>query len=187
MIDDVDDTLKELLATKTPLDPSAIDITFERPDKTWAAGVSKPTVNLFLYDVRENHELRDHQRFRTRNGDDGTDTPPPVRIDLTYIITAWTSEVSDEHQLLGRILTTLLRFPVLPDEVLKGAIQSQPFPLRAWIAQPERMPNPWEFWGHVDHGMKASLCFVLTTALQPGATTPVKYPKSTDNRVKQIP
>jgi hypothetical protein len=71
--------------------------------------------------------------------------------------------------------------------VLKGAIQSQPFPLRAWIAQPERMPNPWEFWGHVDHGMKASLGFVLTTALQPGATTPVKYPKSTDNRVKQIP
>jgi len=29
--------------------------------------------------------------------------------------------------------------------------------------------------------------FVLTTSLQPGTATPVKYPKSTDNRVKQIP
>ena len=107
MINDVDDTLKELLATKTPLDPGAIEITFERPDKQWSAGVSKPTVNLFLYDVRENHELRDQQRFVTRNGDAGAETPPPVRVDLTYVITAWTSEVSDEHQLLGRILTTL--------------------------------------------------------------------------------
>ena len=187
MINDVDDTLKELLATKTPLDPGAIEITFERPDKQWSAGVSKPTVNLFLYDVRENHELRDQQRFVTRNGDAGAETPPPVRVDLTYVITAWTSEVSDEHQLLGRILTTLLRFPLLPADVLKGSMQNQAFPLRAWIAQPERMPNPWEFWGHVDHGMKASLCFVLTTSLQPGGATPVQLVKSTDTRIHEIP
>ena len=92
MINDVDDTLKELLVQKTPVDLSAIDIRFERPDKEWSAGVSKPTINLFLYDLRENHELRSNQRFVARNGTTGSETRAPVRVDLIYLITAWTSE-----------------------------------------------------------------------------------------------
>ena len=43
---------------------------------------------------------------------------------------------------------------------------------QAWIAQPQQMPSPWEFWGHVDHGMKAGLCFVLTTSFEPFAPVP---------------
>jgi hypothetical protein len=90
-----------------------------------------------------------------------------VRIDLRYMITAWTTDIADEHQLLGRVLSTLLQFPLLPPDVLKGAMQSQPLPVQVWIAQPDRLPNPWEFWGHMDHGMKAGLNFVLTTAFLP--------------------
>ena len=186
MINDVDDTLKELLAQKTPLDPSAVDIRFERPDKEWSAGVSKPTINLFLYDVRENHELRSNQRSLARNGAAGTETRAPVRVDLAYLISAWTSDVSDEHQLLGRVLTTLLQFPVLPPDVLKGSMQTQPLPLQAWIAQPERMPSPWEFWGHVDHGMKAGLCFVLTTSFEPNAPVDVQLVTSTVLKLDEI-
>ena len=166
MIQDVDATLKELLVQNVPIDASAIDIKFEMPNKDWSATVSKPTINLFLYDVRENHELRDNTRLFNRTGPDaGTESPAPVRVDLAYLITVWTTDIADEHQLLGRILTTLVKFPVLPGAVLKGAMQTQPFPLRAWIAQPERIPNPWEFWGHMEHGMKASLHFVLTASL----------------------
>jgi uncharacterized protein DUF4255 len=175
VIQDVDATLKELLVQRVPVDVNAIDIKFDMPNKDWSATISKPTLNLFLYDIRENHELRGNQRALTRTDDAGTDTPAPVRLDLCYLITAWTTDISDEHQLLGRVLTTLLKFPVLPHEVLKGAMQTQPFPLRAWIVQPERMPNPWEFWGHMDHGMKASLHFVLTTSLEPGAAIDVRY------------
>ena len=166
VIQDIDDTLKELLVQQVPIDASAIDIKFEMPNKDWSATVSKPTINLFLYDVRENHELRDNTRPFNRTGPSaGTESPAPVRIDLAYLITVWTTDIADEHQLLGRILTTLVKFPVLPGAVLKGAMQAQPFPLRAWIAQPERIPNPWEFWGHMEHGMKASLHFVLTASL----------------------
>jgi hypothetical protein len=185
MINDVDDTLRELLVQMMPLDPSAIDVRFERPDKEWSASVSKPTVNLFLYDVRENHELRSNQRFVARNGTAGSETRAPVRVDLIYLITAWTSDVSDEHQLLGRVLTTLLRFPVLPTQVLKGSMQTQPLPLQAWIAQPQQMPSPWEFWGHVDHGMKAGLCFVLTTSFEPYDPVDVQLATATVLKLEQ--
>jgi len=185
MINDVDDTLKELLVQTVPIDTSAIDIKFDMPNKEWSAQVSKPTINLFLFDVRENHELRSNQRFVTRDKPTATatETRDATRVDLTYLITVWTTDIADEHQLLGRVLAALLKFPVLPDEVLKGTMQVQPYPLRAWIAQPERMPNPWEFWGHMDHGMKAALSFVLTTSLEPFATTTSGFVKQTVTHV----
>lgn len=173
MIQDVDDTLKELLVQKAGIVLAEIDVRFEMPNKEWSAAVTKPTVNLFLYDIRENHELRSFDRRLTRNDTTGVVTQAPVRMDLSYLISVWTSDIQDEHQLLGNLLATLLQFPLLPDEVLKGALQTQPVPVQAWIAQPERLPNPWEFWGHMDHGMKAALNFVLTTSWQPVAPTDV--------------
>lgn len=167
MIQDLDDTIKELLVRRLPLDPSAVDIKFELPSRDWATGVNKPTINVFLYDLRENHELRSNQRHLSRGDTTVLEHRAPVRVDFTYLITAWTTDVADEHQLLGRLLTTLLRFPVLPDEVLKGAMQSQPRPLQAWIAQPERTPNAWDFWGSLEGRLKASISYVVTASLEP--------------------
>jgi hypothetical protein len=167
VIHDLDDTLKELLVQKVPIDPAAIDIKFEMPSKEWATGIARPTINLFLYDLRENHELRSNQRYLVRSGGVASESRAPVRIDLTYLITAWTADVSDEHQLLGRLLTTLLRYPLLPDEVLKGAMTIQPLPLQAWIAQPERTPNAWDFWSSLDGRLKAAISYVVTASLEP--------------------
>ena len=167
MIQDVDDTVKELLVQKVPIDTSAIDIKFEMPTADWAAGVSRPTLSVFLYDLRENHELRNNQRYLTRSGSVASERRPPVRVDLTYLITAWTTDVADEHQLLGRVLTTLLRYPLLPDEVLKGTMQTQPLPMQAWIAQPERTPNAWDFWSSLDGRLKPGISYAVTASLEP--------------------
>jgi hypothetical protein len=167
MIQDVDDTVKELLVQKVPIDTSAIDIKFEMPTADWAASVLKPTLNVFLYDLRENHELRNNQRYLTRSGNLASERRAPVRVDLTYLITAWTSDVADEHQLLGRVLMTLLRYPLFPDEVLKGTMQTQPLPMQAWIAQPERTPNAWDFWSSLDGRLKAGISYAVTASLEP--------------------
>jgi hypothetical protein len=167
MIQDLDDTVKELLIVKTPIDTTAIDIKFETPTKEWAAGVSKPTINLFLYDIRENHELRSNDRHLARNGATGTESGAPARVDITYLISVWTSDVSDEHRLLGGVLATLLRYPLLPPAVMKGSMADQPFPLRAWIAQPDRTPNAWEFWQGLDGRLKAGISYVVTLAVPP--------------------
>ena len=173
MIQDVDDTVKELLVQKVPIDTSAIDIKFEMPTADWAAGVAKPTLNMFLYDVRENHELRNNQRYLARSGNFAIERRAPVRVDLTYLITAWTTEIADEHQLLGRVLTTLLRYPLLPDEVLKGTMQTQPLPVQAWIAQPDRTPNAWDFWSSLDGRLKAGISYAVTASLEPHPTEEV--------------
>jgi hypothetical protein len=167
MIQDLDETLKDLLVRKVPLDLAAVDVRFEMPTKDWAAAVQRPTVNLYLYDLRENLELRSNERYVERQGASGLEHRAPVRLDLTYLITVWTTEVDDEHRLLGTLLATLLRYPQLPAEVLKGAMQEQALPLRAWIAQPERTPNAWDFWGSLDGRLKAGISYVVTTAWEP--------------------
>jgi hypothetical protein len=167
VIQDVDAALKELLVRNMPLDTSVIDVNFQMPNRDWAAKLSRLTLNLYLYDVRENVELSNGQQFLTRANDSPAVRRMPVRVDLTYLISAWATEIADEHQLLGSVLTTLLRFPLLPLDVLRGSLQDQPFPIQAWIGRPEHTKNPWDLWGNVDHRMKAALSYVVTAAFQP--------------------
>jgi hypothetical protein len=186
MIQDVDDTLKALLVQKAPIDTTLIDIKFEMPNKDWSAGVSKPTINLYLYDVRENHELRSSQGTLVRNGNAGTVTRAPVRMDLTYMISAWTTDIADEHQLLGQILNALLQYPLLPPEVLQGSMVNQPAPLAAWIAQPERTANPWDFWGHVENRLKSGLSYVVTVYFEPFAAQSVQLVTQTTLNIQPV-
>jgi hypothetical protein len=59
-------------------------------------------------------------------------------------------------------------------------------PVQAWIAQPERAPNPWEFWGHMEHGMKAGLHFVLTTSLEPFQPVDVQLVRQTVTTISRL-
>lgn len=173
MIHHLDDTLRELLRQKVPIDDAAIDIKFEMPNSDWETKLTKPTVNLFLYDIRENLGLRSNESSLVRNGAIGTETPAPTRVDFTYLITIWTKDIADEHRLLGNLLKTLLRYPNLPPEVLQGEMVNQSLPLRSWIAQPDRTPNVWDFWGALDGRLKAGISCVVTLAVEPFPPTEV--------------
>ena len=58
MINDLDETIKQLLIKNVPLDPAEVDISFEMPGREWSASIAKPTVNLYLYSIQENRDLR---------------------------------------------------------------------------------------------------------------------------------
>lgn len=183
MFQDLDLTLSQLLIQKLPnYNSDNYDIKFELPNKDWANKQQKSaTINFFLYDIRENLELRSNERFLTRNGVTGTETLAPVRMDLSYMITVWTTAIADEHRLLGSILKTLLRYPTLPTEVLQGEM-NQSLPLRAWVTQPEKTPNIWDFWSILDAQHKAGLSYVVTVPVQPFA--PTEVPLVTEKVIK---
>ena len=185
MIQDLDDSLKALLVQEVPLDPADIAITFEMPTHEWSSKLdpNRPTINLYLYDIRENVELRTNERYLTATDTGHQRQPAPTRIDFAYLISVWSKDIADEHRLLGQILSALLRFPELPQGVLQGSMQTQPFPLHAWIARPERVPNPWDFWGHVENRMKSALSYILTASIQPFATEDVKLVARTQTTV----
>jgi hypothetical protein len=198
MISDLDESIKKLVITKGELDPSQIEIAFEAPDREWSASISKPTVNIYLYDIRENHELRGTEWVINHNND-GTATrkKSPSRIDISYLITVWANDVSDEHRLLWHVMSTLFRYPEIPEDVLSGDLLEHIYPIKTSTAQPDGLfNNPSDFWAALDNKIKASVNYVVTLPLDKEMTftaptvktkiIDVKPPETDSERIIQI-
>ena len=174
MIDDLDRTLEELLKRGLPTDlVSQVAISFAAPDDQFPpSSVTLPAVDLFLYDVRENRELRSAEWRVERRGDTATRVPPPVRVDCSYLVTAWanassTTPARDEHRLLGEVMKVLLRHEVLPAEVLQGSLRGQEPPLPASTLQPGRLQSLGELWQALGGKPKAALSYTVTIGISP--------------------
>jgi hypothetical protein len=171
MLADLDESMRTLL--KRELDRhgfDGIEIVFEAPDKEWAASLSTPAVNLFLYDIREAKDYRPIEwDERVAANGQTYDVRPPLRIDASYAVTAWTRAVEDEHRLLSQTMAALYAYPTLPPEVLTPALSngSQRFPLRTRTAQ-ERHEDASDFWSAVGGQYKASFNYVVTLSCEAG-------------------
>ena len=167
MINDLDETIKQLLIKKGGFDPAEIDISFEMPNREWSSSISKPTVNLYLYDVHENHELRNNEWWTvTHENGIATKKKPPLRIDLSYLVTVWTNDMADQHRLLGHLLKTLFLYRELPEEMLSGGLRELEWPLRTSTSQPDGvLRNAADFWTALDNQLKPSISYVVTIPL----------------------
>ena len=167
MINDLDETLKQLLVLKAGLNPAEVDISFDIPTRDWSTPVTRPTVNLYLYDLRENRQLRETY-WDDEPGETGRVNLKrrPLRIDLSYMITCWTSETEDQHRLLWRVMETLFRHSPLPDDVLQGSLRSLTHPVRTEVAQPDGvLKNVSDFWGALENQLRPSVALVVTLDL----------------------
>jgi hypothetical protein len=173
MIHELDHTLRALLERELP--PSLaqqVAISFDPPDDQFPPpAVTLPAVDLFLYDVRENHNLRSSEWLVERRSD-GTATRQraPVRVDCSYLITAWPSAgapapAEDEHYILGEVMLALLRHPTLPPQVLQGSLDSQELPLPTTVLQPGQLQSLGEFWQALGGKPKAALNYTVTIAV----------------------
>lgn len=175
MINDLDKTLEELLLRELPselVSPDAttrVTISFATPDDQFPpASVTLPAIDLFLYDVRENRDLRTSEWIVERQSD-GTTTKkrPPIRVECSYLVTAWASDAStdpamDEHLLLGEVMMVLLKHSTIPQQVLQGHLKDQRPPLPAVTLQPGRLQSLGEFWQALGGKPKAALNYTVT-------------------------
>jgi hypothetical protein len=177
MIADLDKTLEELLKRELPSSiVSQVSITFAAPDAQFPpSGVTLPAIDLFLYDVRENRDLRNNEWIvERRSNGTATKMRAPTRVDCSYLITTWASASSntptqDEHNLLGEIMKVLLRFPTLPVATLRGSLQGQEPPLPTTSLQPGRLQSISEFWQALGGKPRAALTYMVTIGVAPEA------------------
>lgn len=165
----LDQTLEDYLRGETPLD-ERVDVAYEAPDDEWRSRITRPTINLFVWDIRRNHTEsqggmdlveRDSERFHR---------PTPPRIDFRYLITTWTSEVRDEHQLLGALLVACLRQPLVPERYIQGALaEARPVP-RIQVARFDGAESS-EFWASMGGQLKASLDVIVTATVDASVLT----------------
>lgn len=198
MLNDLDETIKNLLVEGVPLDLSEIDVAFDPPNQEWSGSLARPTVNCYLYYLVENRELRHtdweldrSEAFRQKRNGEGVAHSmmrrrTPFRIDCHYLLTAWANAIEDEHRLLWRIMSALIRYHEVPHSMLKGDLIEQEWPVRTQVAQPESiMKNPSDFWSSMESQIKPSINFVATLPLDTGITW--ELPLILTRRVKVYP
>jgi hypothetical protein len=176
MIRDVSQTLGAILddpglTTDFP-ELTAARIVFDRPMETFSP--PQTSVDLFLYDIREDVEVRSNEpTFERRNGQVFTHRPP-LRVACSYLVTAWPVGGSElplqEHRLLGQVLQVLSRFPTIPHPripvaLLPARIRTQDPPMPMTIAQADGLKNLSEFWSALGSKLRPSLTVTVTVGL----------------------
>src|ERR1700759_3152688 len=69
MLADLDETLRGLLRSELERHGfEGVDIAFDAPAREWSGQLSKPTVNIFLYDLREAEGLRSPEWGSSKTG-----------------------------------------------------------------------------------------------------------------------
>jgi Pvc16 N-terminal domain len=162
----LDESLEAFLRATVPLGKREVDVSFAAPDRDWAARVSRPTVNLYLWDVRRNLDERDAGMETVIDGNGRPQRRPPLpRIDCRYLVTAWTSEVQDEHSLLGHTLAALLLHNTIEERYLAGSFaQVRPIPTIEVAAAGDGRDNS-DFWSALGGQLKPGLDVVVTATV----------------------
>ena len=170
VIAQVDDALRTLIRNDA-LNGSEVDVVFDAPTKDWAARRNAPTVNLYLYDIREDVRRRERGLSEQR-GDDGhvrTRRPAPRHYKLSYLVTAWTQRPEDEHRLLDQLLRCFLKYEALPDELVVGQLAETGLvvPLTVGLPPPEDRAFA-DVWSALGGELKPSLDIVVIAPVDTG-------------------
>lgn len=188
MIDELDDALRDLLIRDMPISSNEVDIAFDQPTREWASRLSRPTLNLFMHDVRENNKLRTQQPYlgATVAGVTATMSASPVRLDVHYMVTAWANDPGDEHRLLGRMLMVLYRYKSLPEEFQYGQLSDQEYEILMKVAQYDQRDIRREIWSMLDNEMRPIVDLTLTLAIEPYADWTVPLVRETEISFSQM-
>lgn len=123
MLEFVDASVEALLRAAVPLSAVDVDVAFDAPTRDWSAKLTRPTVDLYLWDI---HRSREHARTGMqqveRNGQMRTRLILP-RVELRYFVTVWASEHRDERSLLGGILRAALSYHQVPDSFVAPSLR----------------------------------------------------------------
>ena len=181
MIQDLSETLRAILDDPSLSGPfpelAAAQVVFDRPSEQFQPAQS--TLDLFLYDVRENRALRSNEPLVERRGGEALIRRPPLRVACTYLLTAWAvggaEPVLQEQRLLSQALQVLSRYPTIPQGFLRGSLVGQEPPLPLVKAQPDGLKEPSEFWTAIGNKLRPSLTLTATIALDvfPEETAPL--------------
>ena len=190
MINDLDATLSALLKKELPSAlTDQVQLSFATPDGDFPPqSVTLPAIDLFLYDIRENLDLRSNEVYLEYSGDrTAIKTRAPARIDFSYLITAWPSEsvpepAEDEHHLLGEVMQVLLRYKHIPEDVLQGELSGQQPLLPVTSLQPGRLQSLGEFWQALGGKPKAALNYQVTVSI--AVSEQEKATVVTDKKIK---
>jgi hypothetical protein len=182
VIQDVDATLERLLAGElaAAAPKEGFQVTFGPPTDADEKRTSKPRVNLYLHDVRENLDLRDESFHVSRKPgeNEAKRFPGAVTMDLSYLVTVHSDgDPVAEHKFLSDVLGVLFRARSVPEKYLAESLRpGGPNAMSLTVAQPDHPAHndPPSLWQALGGRLRPTLGLVVTARFNPFETSLVR-------------
>jgi hypothetical protein len=165
VIHEVDEAIRTLM-NGARIGGAGVELAFDAPTKEWASRRTTPTLDCYLYDIREELAPRGEREAVATV----PELPPPRYYRLSYLVAAWTQRPEDEHRLLSGVLGLFSVLDRLPPSVLTGSLADLGLPAFVAIARPpadDRLVP--EVWSALGGELKPSLDLVITAPMAPEA------------------
>ncbi|WP_438854751.1 DUF4255 domain-containing protein [Agromyces sp. M3QZ16-3] len=178
MIGEIDDAIRALVRRSEGI-AADIEVALDAPTKEWAARRNAPTVDLFLYDIREDTRRREHgfTEVRDEHGVVTSRVPAPRFFKLSYLVTAWTQRPDDEHRLLDALLRCFLQYDAVPDSFVVDTLAETGLPCSINVALPPPEDRAFaDVWSSLGGELKPSLDVVITAPITRGISYPAGPP-----------
>ncbi|HWE56862.1 MAG TPA: DUF4255 domain-containing protein [Acidimicrobiales bacterium] len=169
MINEVDETLRNVFRTEVVNDTD-VDVVFDAPTREWASRRNKPTLDLYLYDIREDLRRRESGMLEKRDEEGKVISRQqlPRFFKLAYLVTAWTQRPEDEHRLLSACLAAIMRYTNIPTEFMTPLLLESEMPLMVQIAfPPPENRQVSDVWSSLGGDLKPSIDLVITMPILP--------------------
>ncbi|MEO7587019.1 MAG: DUF4255 domain-containing protein [Arachnia sp.] len=170
MIHEVDSALRALIEREA-LGASGVEVVFDAPTREWAGRRNAPTINVYLYDIREDLRRRERGLLNEYDKDQRVVARhlPPRHFKLSYLVTAWTQRPEDEHRLLSSLLSGFLRFDALPADLLSGPLAELGLPVAVTVGLPPPEDRAFaDVWSALGGELKPSIDVVVTAPIDTG-------------------
>lgn len=167
---------------------AAAQIVFDRPTNQFKP--TQTTIDLFLYDIRENVDLRSNEPIVERRERQASIRRPAMRVACSYLITAWpvggTELALQEHRLLSQAAQVVSQNATIPQAFLRGKLVGQQPPLPLLALATEGPKNPAEFWSALGSNLRASLTATATIGMEVFAPQTAPIVTSESLRLEQL-
>jgi hypothetical protein len=169
MLHELDTALRALVEREIGSDGD-IQVDFDAPTKDWASHRNRPTIDLYLYDIRQDLTRYQFGHVPVRN-DEGIVArrrPQPKYFRLAYLVTAWTQRAEDEHRLLSSLMVTFLRHETVPMDLLEGSLAELGLSIPLAVALPPPQDRSLsDVWSALGGVLKPSLDLTIIAPLMP--------------------
>jgi Pvc16 N-terminal domain len=170
VIQEIDQALRSLIRAEAIAD-SDVEVVLDAPTKDWASRRNSPTIDVYLYDIRE--DLRRRERGQVNEYDGAGRIVgrhlPARHFKLSYLVTAWTQRPEDEHRLLSALLACFLRHDAVPHELLAAPLADLGLPVAVTVGLPPPEDRAFaDVWSALGGELKPSLDVVVTVPTDTG-------------------
>jgi hypothetical protein len=181
VIHEVDSALRALIDRESGI--RDVEVVFDAPTRDWASRRTTPTIDVYLYDIREDLRRRERGVLNEYNEDETRIIGrhlPPRHFKLSYLVTAWTQRPEDEHRLLSALLAAFIRYDALPADMLSGPLTEigLPVPLTVGLPPPEDRGFA-DVWSALGGELKPSIDVVVSAPINTGQQFEVGPPVTT--------